>query len=278
VQTSLIIVPCATFLLLLIGEIVLGRNRSRAAALKMPRHQLWDWIIHLCGFLCQGAIIPWLGYLTATRILPSWLPDGAGILPFGWWGAFLLNFVFIDFLYYWQHRWFHHFAPLWRLHRCHHTARRVDIWVTSRNTLVMHFLFVYFLINPLLGYLVSRPDAFFVGAMLTASLDLFRHTDFDFSKLPASGRSADWLGKVFILPSAHRRHHHAHDSEGNYGANLILWDRLFGTVIAEAASADKAAPTYGVAHTPPPVVQLLYPFTREHKTQQQDAENLTPDT
>ncbi len=76
------------------------------------------------------------------------MPGGAGILPIGWWGAFLLNFVVIDFLYYWQHRWFHRIRPLWKLHRCHHTARRVDIWVTSRNTLVMHFLFVYFLLNP----------------------------------------------------------------------------------------------------------------------------------
>lgn len=275
-QTSLIAVPCVTFFLLLAGEIFLGKNRTRATGEKMPRHQLWDWIIHLSGFLCQGAIIPWLGYLAATRLLPAWLPGGAGVLPIGWWGAFLLNFVVIDFLYYWQHRWFHRIAPLWKLHRCHHTARRVDIWVTSRNTLVMHFLFVYFLLNPLLGYLVTRPDAFFVGAMVTASLDLFRHTDFDFSRLPGSTTLARWLGKIFILPSAHRRHHRVHDSEGNYGANLILWDRLFGTIIPERTESDDARPTYGVAHPPPPVVQLLYPFTKDKKHAPQDTKNLKP--
>jgi sterol desaturase/sphingolipid hydroxylase (fatty acid hydroxylase superfamily) len=278
VQTSLIAVPCVTFFLLLIGELFLGNNRTRPATEQMPRHQLWDWIIHLCGFLCQGAIIPWLGYLVATQVLPMWLPGGAGILPIGWWGAFLLNFVVIDFLYYWQHRWFHRIKPLWQLHRCHHAARRVDIWVTSRNTLVMHFLFVYFLFNPLLGYLVTRPDAFFVGAMVTASLDLFRHTDFDFSRIPGSDPLGRLLGKIFILPSAHRRHHRVHDSEGNYGANLILWDRLFGTAIPDQADSGATLTAYGVAHPPPPVVQFLYPFTKDKNRSPRDSDSLQPKT
>jgi sterol desaturase/sphingolipid hydroxylase (fatty acid hydroxylase superfamily) len=248
----LIIIPFLAFCLLLAGEVTLGRRDP------MPAHNAWDWVLNLSGFVFQGAIIPCAGYVAASRLLPSILPNGAGILPLGWWGAFLLNFIFVDFLFYWQHRLFHQSSSLWKLHRCHHTANRVDVWVTSRNTLLAHFLFVYLLLNPFLGYLVSRPDAFFVAAALTASLDLFRHANLDYTRLPGSHALGSLLGAVFVLPSAHHQHHAADEIHGNYGANLILWDRWFGTLLSR-----KGYPSaYGVKDAPHSLDQLLYPLKR----------------
>lgn len=251
-MSPLIFIPTATFLILMAGEWFAPRRESTSA------HGGWDWIIHLSGLFVQGAMIPFCGYLIATLLLPAWLPHGAGVLRLGWWGAFFLNFVFVDFLYYWQHRGFHRVSWLWKLHLCHHTAKRVDIWVTSRNTLVFHFLFVYFLVNPLFGYLVTRPEGFFAGAMATASLDLFRHANIDGSKLPGLQRFAPWLGKILVLPSAHHRHHGAQDFEGNYGANLIIWDRIFDTYLCE----DGYPKAYGVRQAPPLPEQWLFPLKR----------------
>jgi sterol desaturase/sphingolipid hydroxylase (fatty acid hydroxylase superfamily) len=246
----LFIIPFLAFCLLLAGEFTLGRRDA------MPAHKAWDWVLNLSGFFFQGALIPCVGYLAASRLLPAILPEGAGILPLGWWGAFLLNFIFVDLLFYWQHRFFHQSAGLWKLHRCHHTANRVDVWVTSRNSLLTHFLFVYLLINPLLGYLVTRPDAFFAAAALTASLDLLRHANLDYARLPGARLASALLGVIFVVPSAHHQHHADNEIDGNYGANLILWDRWFGTLLPR-----KGYPSaYGVKDAPHSLDQLLYPL------------------
>ena len=252
-MSPLVFIPAATFLVLLAGE----RFAPRRSQVK---YSFWDWIINLSGFLVQGAVIPLLGYLIATRVLPVWIPQGFGMVKIGWWGAFLLNFVFVDFLYYWQHRLFHRFPALWKLHLCHHSSKRVDIWITSRNTLLLHFLFVYFLLNPFFGYLVSRPEAFFAGAMLTASLDILRHSNIDVSRLPGARIVGALLGKILVLPSAHHRHHGSDNFEGNYGANLIIWDRMFGTFLEEKGYPE----AYGVREAPSLAEQWLFPWKKRH--------------
>ena len=252
-MNALVFIPTLTFVLLFLGEWWFPRRAPH------PRHRSWDWIIHFSGFLVQGAVIPLCGYLAATWLLPAWLPGGQAQLAIGWWGAFLLNFVLVDFLYYWQHRWFHRISWLWKWHLCHHSAQRVDIWITSRNSLLLHFLFVYFLLNPILGYLVDRPDGFFAGAMLTASLDIFRHSNIDGSAIPGGQALSRKLGKWFVLPSTHHRHHGASDHDGNFGANLILWDRWFGTYLEKESYPDR----YGVDGAPSLPVQWLRPWKNE---------------
>ena len=249
-MSPLTYIPTLTFVALLAGEWLAPRHTTAA------KHGGWDWMIHLSGFFVQGVIIPMCAYVMATQLLPRLFPDGAGILPLGWWGAFLLNFVFVDFLYYWQHRALHRIPWLWKLHLCHHTAERVDVWVTSRNTIFFHFFFVYFLVNPILGYLVTEPGGFFAGAMLTASLDIFRHANIDGTKIPGVCRITSWADEFFVLPSAHHRHHGAEDYEGNYGANLIIWDRMFGTNLSESGYPTR----YGVREAPALPVQWLFPF------------------
>ena len=249
-MNPLIFIPAVTFAVLLAAEFFAPRKSSSSP------HRFWDWIIHLSGFLIQGAVIPLFGYVIASSLLPLTFPSGAGVISIGWWGAFLLNFVLVDFLYYWQHRWFHRIPWLWKLHLCHHTAKKVNIWVTSRNTLLLHFLFVYFLCNPFLGYLVSRPDGFFAGAMLTASLDIFRHANIDTSRFFGKEFFARILGTIFVLSGMHHRHHGSSQFDGNFGANFILWDRIFGTFLPESGYPEK----YGVEKAPTLPEQWLYPL------------------
>ena len=209
-----------------------------------------DHLLNLAGLAIQGAVIPVAGFLIATRVLAVHFPQLAGTLAIGWWGAFLLNFVVVDLLYYLQHRAFHRVGALWALHRCHHAAPDVNVWATSRNSLAINFLFVYLLVNPVLGFLCDRPDAFFLGAALTAALDLWRH-----SRVPERYAPA-WLGRVLVTPAHHHLHHGADGRDANFGANLMFWDRLFGTAREPRGYPAK----YGIPDAPGPWRQFLFPW------------------
>lgn len=236
------LLPLTAFWLLFLLERKHSRLRAGAA------YTRGDWIMNLTGFFMQGAVVPLLGYWLATEIFPEVWPAARGILPLGFVGAFLLNVVGVDFLYYLQHRAFHKVSWLWKLHAPHHFSPTVNVWATSRNALITHFIFVYTLVNPVLGYLCDRPDAFFAGAMLTAALDLLRH-----SSLPLN---FPLLKGVVVLPRDHHHHHDGEKGDANYGANFIIWDRLFGT----ADMKQDYPKTYAAPDAPPVAVQLLSPW------------------
>lgn len=242
--TGWVFLPLATFVTLVILECVL-RSASTTSVCSVA-----DRILNLAGLGVQGILVPLAGYLIATHGLALHWPEAAGTLKIGWWGAFMLNFVVVDFLYYWQHRLLHCSPRLWALHQCHHTSINLNVWATSRNSLAINFLLVYMLANPLLGFLCDRPDAFFAAAALTASLDLWRHSKLPTKLLP------DWVGQILVTPSHHHLHHSSDGLRVNFGANLIVWDRLFGTV---KRVRDYPA-TYGIPDAPPVWRQFLYPW------------------
>lgn len=209
-----------------------------------------DHFLNLAGLALQGIAIPAAGYLIATRVLAVEWPDLAGRFHIGLWGAFALNFVLVDLLYYAEHRFFHRVSALWALHQCHHASPSVSVWATSRNSLFINFLFVYLLLNPVLGFLCDRPEGFFFGAALTASLDLWRH-----SRLPERFAPA-WLGRVLVTPVHHHLHHSPDGQRVNFGANLMLWDRLFGT----DREPEGYPARYGTPKAPGPWRQFLFPW------------------
>ena len=101
-----------------------------------------EWFIDCLNLLFQGAVIPLLqAWVVATLLREVW-PEFAGSLDCEPWVAFLLCFIVVDYGYYWNHRLLH--APaLWPLHHTHHSSPRMDVWVTSRNTLwTSLFIFV----------------------------------------------------------------------------------------------------------------------------------------
>ncbi|MBL8551699.1 MAG: sterol desaturase family protein [Hyphomonadaceae bacterium] len=225
-----------------------------APAAPGPAHDRWDWTLNLVGLAVQGAGVPLLGLWLTRDVLAPALPQLAGALAIGFWGAFALNFIAIDLLYYLQHRAWHK-GPLWRLHIAHHAGARVDVWATSRNTSWASFLFVYFLINPWAALLCDSPEGFYLGASATAALDLWRHGRIDYRRLGLDGAMRA-LAAVLIVPAAHFRHHDAAKPNANFGANLSIWDRLFGTYeVPVAAPASSAA-----LDAPSPLRQLLWPF------------------
>ncbi|HEY9683544.1 MAG TPA: sterol desaturase family protein [Drouetiella sp.] len=241
------LMPMLTFVILVLAE---RRASSRVPSTLAPAagYSRADWFLNLSGFFMQGLVVPLAGLALALFVFPVVAPSLHQSLHIGFAGAFLLNFVVVDFFYYLQHRAFHQIPMLWKLHAPHHFSPTVDVWATSRNALMTHFLFVYMLLSPILAYLCDVTEGFFAGAMLTASLDLFRHARINV-RVPV-------LDAILIMPADHHRHHDADKPEANYGANLNVWDKLFGTF----EISERFPSVYAGSHQPSFQSQLLFPW------------------
>jgi sterol desaturase/sphingolipid hydroxylase (fatty acid hydroxylase superfamily) len=239
------LIPGAALVFLALGEWLTPREPGA------PRHRAGDWLLNLSGFAFQGWLVPVAGWAISEQLLGRFWPTQRGALQLGPVGAFLLAFVGVDLLYYLQHRAFHRVPWLWALHRCHHASRALDVWVTSRNTLALNLLFVYLLLNPILIFLCASPTGFVLGVQLTAALDLWRH-----SRIRFEGGLARGLARVLVLPRDHHWHHSADHPDVNFGANLIVWDVLFGTALRR----DDWPARYGVEDARTSLQQLLFPF------------------
>lgn len=182
-----------------------------------------EWIVDFLSLGIQGFFIPFFRLFLILNVLPLIWPGGAGCVKvsFGW--SFLFAFVVIDYVYYWNHRILHS-ALVWRWHRVHHSAQSLDVFVSSRNSLVSHFLFIYVWGLGIAGYLIEDATGLWWGAGFTAALDLWRH-----SGLATPVLLKQILGWVLILPEDHEWHH-SRDRHGVlFGANFNLWDRLHAT-------------------------------------------------
>jgi sterol desaturase/sphingolipid hydroxylase (fatty acid hydroxylase superfamily) len=184
-----------------------------------------EWLIDVAGLLVQGVLVPIVGAAVLGAAYVRVAPGLRGALHLPWPLGFLLAFVGVDYLYYWNHRLLHT-RPLWPVHAVHHTAPRMDVFVTSRNTLWTSVLIVYLWAGSLFAYVLADPSGYLAGAALTSILDLTRHSPL---RLPTAIERA--LGALFVLPRDHALHHANLETHGNYGANLVLWDRLHGTYL-----------------------------------------------
>lgn len=137
--------------------------------------------------------------------------------------------VILDVAIYWQHRAFHHFPPLWRAHRVHHSDTGFDVSLGLR--------FHPFEILPSMAYklavvglLGASPIAVLVYESMLLGSSLITHADV---ALPMRLDRA--LRLVFVTPDWHRVHHSAHrvETNGNYGNILSVWDRIFGSCIPQ---------------------------------------------
>ena len=148
-------------------------------------------------------------------------------------GAFIVLF---DLTIYFQHRLFHWVRLLWVLHRVHHTD--LDFDVTTGNRFHPISILISMLIKcVLIVGLGPFPVAVLAAEVLLNGTSMFNHSNI---RLPSSvDRALRW---VIVTPDMHRIHHSVIDTEHgcNFGFNFSCWDRLFGTYLNEAASAQDA--------------------------------------
>lgn len=141
------------------------------------------------------------------------------------WAEFALALVVLDFAIWLQHLASHKIPLLWRLHQVHHADRDIDVTTAIRFHPVEIGLSMLWKIG---WVLVLGPSALAVIAfeILLNACAMFSHANV---RLPGAAERAIRL--FLVTPDMHRVHHSViraeHDS--NYGFNLSLWDRVFGT-------------------------------------------------
>jgi sterol desaturase/sphingolipid hydroxylase (fatty acid hydroxylase superfamily) len=191
-------VVLASFIIL--AALTFAVKESRRAALA---REAQDWMLDAAGLLVQGIIIPIVQITIIYWLFLRLLPQLKGALEISPGLAFLLNFVVVDYLYYWNHRLLHG-KKLWDTHAVHHTAESLDLFITSRNTLWTSLLIVYVWANGFFIFLLQDPRPFILSASITASLDLWRHTSFFFTPDSFAHRAAALL---LITPNEHATNH-----------------------------------------------------------------------
>jgi sterol desaturase/sphingolipid hydroxylase (fatty acid hydroxylase superfamily) len=185
-----------------------------------------DWLLDGTGLLIQGALIPFLQATLLVSVLGGFLPQyqNRWDLHPAW--GFVLNVVAFDWLFYWNHRLLH--APVfWPLHKVHHTASELDLFVTSRNSLWTSFFIVYFWANGAMIFFLKDPSGLLLGAALTSALNLWSHSRLWSDRIPVLSRM---LSFILITPKDHAVHHGRSSLGWNYGATFKLWDRIHGTL------------------------------------------------
>ncbi|MDR3100225.1 MAG: sterol desaturase family protein, partial [Paraburkholderia sp.] len=206
-----------------------------------PGAALYSWPDTLCNaalaLMHQGAdklawlvAIPVYAYVYRHRRIVSWQPGM---------GAWLALFVAQDLLYYVFHRASHRVRWLWAAHVVHHSSRRLNFSTAFRQSLMYPVagMWIFWIPLAVLGF----PPMQIVGIVLVnLAFQFFVHTQ-------AVGKPGKpgWLEYVLNTPSMHRVHHarNAQYIDRNYAGVLAIWDRLFGSYVAEDLHEP---PVYGI--------------------------------
>ncbi|CAN5161455.1 sterol desaturase family protein [soil metagenome] len=143
--------------------------------------------------------------------------------------GFVLSLIVLDFAIYWQHRAFHAVPLLWRAHRVHHTDLGFDVSLGLRfhPLEILPSAFYKICVVVALG---ASPLAAGAYELVLLAMSLFTHADV---ALPRRWDAA--LRWLIVTPDWHRVHHSIDraETDSNYGNWLSVWDRVFGTYIAQ---------------------------------------------
>jgi sterol desaturase/sphingolipid hydroxylase (fatty acid hydroxylase superfamily) len=160
------------------------------------------------------------------------------VIPLDTVSAIAVLFVGQEFCYYWYHRAAHRVRWFWATHSVHHSPNELNLSAAFRIGIFSKLTGTTLFFVPLiwLGF-----DVRTVFSVLTLNLlyQFWIHATW----IPRLG----WLEYVLNTPSAHRVHHAANHEylDANYGGVLIVFDRLFGTYVAER---DELPCRYGLVH------------------------------
>lgn len=150
--------------------------------------------------------------------------------------AGVIAFVVLDFAVWVEHVASHKIPLLWRIHRMHHADTAFDVTTGLRFhplEIVLSMLWkmavVVALGAPVLAVLVFE-------VVLNATA-MFNHSNL---RLPLG---LDRLVRlVLVTPDMHRVHHStlSRETDSNYGFNMPVWDRIFGTYLDQPQAGHDA--------------------------------------
>lgn len=152
------------------------------------------------------------------------------------WIMYILSWLTLDILIYWQHRLFHRVPILWRLHKVHHADSHVDASTGLRFhpleillSIVIKGIAVAALGVPMLAVIVFE--------IILNGFSLFNHANI---RLP---NKIERVVRYFLITQVLHRIHHSQvvrETDTNFGFSVSWWDRLFGTYKGESTKGDSA--------------------------------------
>ncbi|MGD1074694.1 MAG: sterol desaturase family protein [Thermodesulfovibrionales bacterium] len=159
------------------------------------------------------------------------------------WVTAIVAIALLDLTIYTQHVVFHKVPFFWRLHRMHHVDLDIDVTTGSR----FHPLEIIISMGvKMLIVIILGPPAWSVVVfeILLNATSMFNHSNARMNK------TIDRVLRTFLVtPDMHRVHHSVivRETDSNFGFNLPLWDRLFGTYRDQPSSGHNGM-TIGLAN------------------------------
>lgn len=190
-------------------------------------------------WLTNGSLVV-IGTLTLRFFLPiaamgmAALADerGLGLLNLtNWpiWVEIVVALIVLDMAIYWQHVAMHRVPILWRFHQVHHADRDIDVSTGVRFHPIEIVVSMIFKMVCVLALGVPVAAVLVFEIVLNACA-MFNHANINL------GVGVDRILRcLLVTPDMHRVHHSAvpEETNRNFGFSIALWDRLFGTYLAQ---------------------------------------------
>jgi alkylglycerol monooxygenase len=219
---ALILWALPVFGLLMAAEFAWGRWRGRNS------YGLADTLASLVQGLVSQAVAACTQLVQVGLYALAWpwiaLAPHAGLWQHG--SGAVVAVLLYDLCDYALHRASHECALLWAAHAVHHQSRHFNLSTALRQESAYALTgFAFFLPMAVVGV---PPAQFALAGVVVLFYQFWIHTE----HVGALG----WLDRVVSTPSNHRVHHatNARYLDRNYGAILVVWDRLFGTFEPES--------------------------------------------
>ncbi|SFL87685.1 Sterol desaturase/sphingolipid hydroxylase, fatty acid hydroxylase superfamily [Desulfomicrobium norvegicum] len=150
----------------------------------------------------------------------------------------VLGILILDLAMYGQHRLFHAWRPLWRLHRMHHADTFFDFSTGVRFHPLEILISMAFKLA-LVTLLAPPPLAVLAFEIILNSAAMFNHANF-FLPLPLDRI----LRLALVTPDMHRIHHSTDGREmnRNFGFSFPWWDRIFSSYQDQPAKGHENMP------------------------------------
>jgi sterol desaturase/sphingolipid hydroxylase (fatty acid hydroxylase superfamily) len=209
-----------------------------------------DFTYFLGQYLVWGAVV-----LFFLNFLNGWInqiiPESfrVSVANQNWWLQCFEMIVLSDFLIYWAHRLQHKVDFLWRFHKVHHTAEKMD-WLAAHREHPLDSIYTVGLINLpaiVMGFSLESIAGLIAFRGVWA---IYIHSNVRFS--------IGGFKKIIGSPELHHWHHDLERNAGNYANISPLMDVIFGTYKCPDFEPEK----FGVKEQFPKnyLAQMIYPM------------------
>jgi len=218
--------------------IVIATLEGLVLALVMKRNYNWRaYFASLADALGRQYVV--LTFLSLSLVAPAYdlaRSHRLFTIPLDTPVAVFMLMVGQDFCYYWFHRCSHRIRWFWATHAVHHSSNDLNFAAAYRFGWTGRLTGAGLFYVPLV-WLGFEPIAVGIASALNLLYQFWLHTEW----VPKLG----WFEYVLNTPSHHRVHHAANPEylDHNYGGVFIIFDRIFGTFVAER---DDRACRYGL--------------------------------